>query len=112
MTRKEVAEMIASTNLEYAYRFFPIGNAPESPPYILYFYEDSDDMMADNQNYTNIENLVIELYLTDERTFEEEDTLDAILIQNQQTYSKTEEYIEDTNMYRITYETEVVIHGE
>lgn len=109
MTRVEIAEMISDIKLPFAYRFFPIGDAPESPPYILYFYEASDDFMADNQNAVNIENLVIELYLTDERSFSEETAIDEVLKTNHITYSKSEEYINATNMYRITYEMEVVI---
>lgn len=101
--------MINSIGLDYAYRFFPIGNAPDSPPYILYYYEQSDDVMADNQNYTDIENLVIELYETNERDFSTERLVDETLKANHLTYMKTEEYIEDTEMYRITYETEVII---
>lgn len=111
MTRLQIATMLSSiTGLPVAYRAFPIGNAPQ-PPYLIYFYEASDDVMADNQNYTNIENLVVELYTSPSRDFTKEDTLDALLKSNHITYLKTEEYIEAISMYRTTYEMEVVING-
>ena len=110
MTKAQIATMLSGTRLPYAYRFFPIGNAPTSPPYILYYYEQSDDFMSDNQNSVNIENLVIELYLTDERAFTQEATIDSTLKTNHITYQKSEEYINETNMYRITYEAEVIIN--
>lgn len=104
--------MVSSiTGLPVAYRAFPIGNAPQNPPYLVYFYEMSDDVMADNENYTNIENLVVELYTSPSREFTTEDTVDALLKTNHLTYTKTEEYIEAISMYRTTYEMEVIISG-
>lgn len=103
--------LLASTNLPVSYRFFPIGNAPENPPYILYFFENSDDVMADDTNYVKVENLVIELYTSGEREFTTEDNLDTLLKSNKLTYQKNEEYIEAISMYRTTYELEVIING-
>lgn len=112
MTRLQIATMLSSiTGLPVAYRAFPIGDAPQTPPYLIYFYEASDDVMADNQNYTNIENLVVELYTSPSREFTTEGTLDALFKTNHITYLKTEEYIEAISMYRTTYEMEVVING-
>lgn len=110
MTRKEVADILATCNLPLAYRAFPIGNAP-NPPYLLYFYENNDDVMADNTNYVNIVNLVVELYTSGEREFITEATVEGVLNTNHLTHSKMEEYNDDMNLYRITYEMEVVING-
>lgn len=111
MTRKQIADILATAGLPLSYRFFPIGNAPESPPYLLYFYEASDDVMADDTNYVNVENLVVELYTSKERDFTTEDAVDTLLKANNLTYAKNEEYIEATSMYRTTYEMEVIING-
>lgn len=109
-TYQSIAEVVQSIGLPFSYRAFPIGKAPNTPPYVLYFYEGNDDVMADNSNYTKIENLVIELY-TLEKDFQQEANVENVLKQNNLTYTKDEEYIEATLMYRITYEMEVLING-
>ena len=111
MTREEVVEILEETELEIAYRAFPIGDAPTEPPFLIYFYDTNDDVMADNENYLNIVNLVVELYTSAEREFDTEGTVEAVLKSNHLTYSKEEEYIDDIAMYRITYEMEVIING-
>lgn len=109
-TYQSIAEVVQSIGLPFSYRAFPIGNAPSSPPYVLYFYENNDDVMADNENYVKVENLVIELY-TIEKDFEQEENVENVLKENKLTYSKDEEYIEQTLMYRITYEMEVLLNN-
>lgn len=111
MTREEVVNILTSAGLPLSYRFFPIGNAPEYPPYLLYFYEGNDDVFADDSNYVDIKNLVVELYTDGEREFDTEGSVDAILKANNLTYSKSEEYLTEINMYRTTYEMEVIING-
>lgn len=111
MTRETVATILAGTQFPIAYRSFPIGKAPSTTPFLIYFYEGNDDMMADNKNYVNIVNLVVELYTSGSREFSSEATVEAILNSNHMTHTKTEEYIEDISMYRITYEMEVIING-
>lgn len=111
MTRQEVATLLTSAQFPIAYRAFPIGKAPTSPPFVLYFYDENDDLMADDTNYVNIVNLVVELYTSGEREFTSEATLESKLKANHLTYSKNEEYIDDISMYRITYEMEVIING-
>lgn len=111
MTRQQVADILETIGLPMSYRFFPIGNAPESPPYLLYFYEGNDDMMADDQNYVDIKNLVVELYTEGEREWATETAVDNVLKANNLVYSKEEEYLTEANMYRTTYEMEVIING-
>ena len=111
MTREELVEILEDTGLEITYRAFPIGEAPDLP-YLIYFYEGNDDVLADNQNYVDVKNLVVELYTSQERDFDTEDTVDGVFKTNHMTYAKTEEYIETTSMYRITYEMEVILNGE
>ena len=111
MTRQEIATMLTSAGYSIAYRSFPIGNAPTTTPFLIYFYDTNDDLMADNKNYVNIVNLVVELYTSGVREFVSEGEVEAILKANQLTYSKNEEYIDDISMYRITYEMEVIISG-
>lgn len=109
MTRNQIAELFSPVNLPTTYGFWPIGEAPDLP-YIVYYYPDSDDFMADNQNYVKIRRLNIELY-TNTKNFSLEDTVEEILKNNHLGYDKTEAYIEAEHMYQTLYQTEVLING-
>ena len=109
MTKKEIVDILESSKLPVTYRAFPIGEAP-SLPYLIYFYEANDDVMADNENYVDVKNLVVELYTSQVRDFVTEDLIDGIFKTSKMTYAKNEEYIDTTSMYRITYEMEVILN--
>lgn len=109
MTLKEVTDMIASIGLSYAYYEFPDGTEQE-PPFVVYYYPESDDFFADNKNYVDKRRLYVELY-TNEKDFEKEATVESVLSSNGLTYRKVETYIGSERMYQITYETEVFING-
>lgn len=108
MTYKEVAKMVKSMGLPFAYRQFTEDTA-QAPPFICYFYSISDDMMADDSNYVGIPQLNIELY-TAEKDFEQEAVVEEILKENGFTYYKEEAFIDSEKMYQIAYEMEVVIN--
>lgn len=110
MTYKEVATMVASIGLPFAYYQFPEGTA-QQPPFVVFFYTHSDDVYADDQNYQRIVTLNIELY-TDEKDFEKEASLEEVLKNNNLTYYKEENYISNESMWQIAYEMEVLINGE
>ena len=107
MTYKEIAEMIESMGLPYAYHAFPNNGAPELP-YIVFNYPSRDDFGADNFNYVHIENVDIELY-TENKDFATESAIESVLEQNGLFYSKTEMYLESEYMYEILYEVQTVI---
>ena len=109
MTYKEVATMVASIGVPYAYYQFPEGTGQE-PPFVVFFYSDIDDIYADDANYQRIVTLNIELY-TREKDFENEATIESVLADNDLTYYKEENYIDSEKMYQIAYEMEVIIHG-
>lgn len=109
MTFKEIATMISGIGLPNAYYQFDKDH-PTAPPFICFYYPNSDDLIADNINYSRIEALVIELY-TDNKRFDLESTVEAALIANELPFEKTEVYIDSERMYQITYNTEVVING-
>lgn len=106
MTRQDIAKLVKSLGYDWTFYQFPNDKAPELP-YVVYYYPDRSDFMADNSNYRHIETLRIELY-TEARDFEAEDRLEALL---PFPYSKDVEYINAEKMYQISYETEVLIHG-
>ena len=109
MTYKEIATMVASAGLPYAYYQFPEGTA-QKPPFICYFYTTSDDLYADGTNYQSIRVLNVELY-TAEKDFEKEAALEKIFNDNGLTYYKEENYIDSESMWQIAYEMEVIING-
>ena len=110
MTYKEIAAMVASVGVPYAYYQFDEGTA-EAPPFICFFYPGSDDMIADNTNYQALRPLTIELY-TDNKDFALEATVEAILNANGVPFTRNEVFIDTERMYQITYFSEVVITPE
>ena len=109
MTYEEINTMVASIGLPYAYYQFPEGTA-QNPPFVCFFYTNTDDLFADDENYQRIPTLNIELY-TSEKDFEQEAALEAILKNNGLTYYKEENYISNESMWQIAYEMEVIING-
>ena len=109
MTYIEVSDMIRSFDFPYNYYQFPKG-AAVAPPFVVFYFPDSDDFVADNKNYSGIRALTIELY-TDEKDFQAEATIEATLEENEIPYTKTEIYIDDEQLFEVAYETEVLING-
>lgn len=107
MTRSDFIQIVESFDLPYCYYQFPNGQAP-SLPFVVYYFPNRDDVMADNENYVHVEDVIIELY-TETRDFDLEDSFEANI---PFPYEKTVEYINSERMYRTTYESEVIIDGE
>lgn len=107
MTYKEIATMVESVGLPYAYRFFPENEAPLLP-YIVFYYPDHDDFSADNINYVPIVNINIELY-TENKDFTKESQVEAVLTANGFYYEKSELYLQTEHMYEVLYEVQVII---
>ena len=110
MRYAEVADIIASIGVPYAYRAFTQDTAQE-PPYIVYYYDGSDDMYADNINYQEIAGLRIEVY-TRNKDFSLERNVENALKSHDISWSKEESFIDSENLYMIIYESEVLINGE
>ena len=109
MTYKDVADVIRSIGLPFAYYQFPEGTG-QAPPFVVYFYSESDDVFADGLNYQKKPVLNIELY-TSEKDFELEAVVEKILNDNGLTYYREENYIDSEKLYQIAYEMEVIING-
>lgn len=107
MTHKEISDIIKSIGLPTAYYEFP-DDTDQEPPFICFYYPESDDLYADNINYAGIRRLYVELY-TDEKDFEREATVETVLNSNGFSFRKSELYIESERMWQITYQTEVVL---
>ena len=109
MTYKEIATMVSSIGLPYAYYQFPEGTG-QALPFVVFFYSEIKDLYADETNYQRIAKLNIELY-TEEKDFEKEATVEGILQNSGLTYYKEENYIDSEKMWQIAYEMEVLING-
>lgn len=109
MTYKEVATMVASIDVPYAYYQFPEGTA-QPTPFVCFYFDNSDDLVADNTNYQRIRPLVIELY-TDNKDFALEATVESVLNRAGLVYSRAESWIDSERMNMVSYTTSVVITG-
>ena len=107
MTYKQVAEMVGSIGVPYAYYQFP-NNTGIAPPFVCFYFDSSNDVAADNVNYQRIRPLSIELY-TDNKNFTLEQTVENVLNQNGLVYSREETYLDSERMYMVTFMTEIII---
>ena len=109
MTYKEIADMIAEIGLPNAYYEFP-DNTEQNPPFVCFYFPESDDFFADNQNYVGIRRLFVELY-ADNKDFTLESTVESVLSSHGLAFRTSEEYITSERMLQTLYETEVIING-
>lgn len=109
MTLQEVANIVSSIGLPFAYHHFP-ENTGQQPPFICYYYPRSNDMIADDTNYQKINELIIELY-TDNKDFTLEETVESVLKAHDFVYSMEETYIESEKMYMVVFYMGVIINA-
>lgn len=107
MTYAEIYSMIDEIGLPAAYNHFPDAT-PKAPPFICFYYPSSDDFIADNLNYTKVEQVYIELY-TVTKDFAAEQAVEAVLRANELPYHRTETYLDTEKMFMQLYTTEVII---
>ena len=110
MTRKEVATMVASIGLPYAYYKFDEGTG-QKPPFVVFFYTGSADLYADQANYQKIDGLSIEFYSA-EKDFTTEDAIETLLNQAGLTYYKEQNYIDTEKMWQTAYDMQIVLTEE
>ena len=110
MTYIEVANMITTIGVPFAYYQFP-NNTEQACPFICFFFDRSNDLAADNTNYQKIRELNIELY-TDNKDFELEETVESTLNQNGLVFTREETYLKSEQMYMVTFITQIVLTDE
>ena len=106
MSYQDIANMIESIGLPFAYRYFPIGDVPDLP-YIVFYYPSRENFGADNIAYVPFENVNIELY-TENKDFSTEESVEAVLTQNGFFYEKSETYLSTEQMYEVLYEIQFI----
>lgn len=110
MTYRQVATMINSIGIPYAYYQFPDGTG-QACPFICFFFSDSNDLAAENTNYQKIRPLNIELY-TDNKDFALEETVETVLNSNGLVYDRSESYLDSERMFMVVYTTDILITEE
>lgn len=107
MTYQEIAAMVASIDLPFSYYQFDNDTAV-APPFVVFYYPESDDFVADGSNYQDIRRLTIELY-TDQKDFALEKRIQDILKSNGLVYEMTESYIDSELLFMITFTTSFIL---
>ena len=101
-----ISELASALNLPFAYHHF---SKKTSPPFLIFDYPNNDDFYADGINYQ--ENVVVELYFcSDFKDLETENAIGAFLKNNEISYEKNQDYINDEMMWQTTYTMEVLIN--
>ena len=109
MTYQEIAQMIESIGLPYAFYQFP-DDTEQAPPFICFLY-DYDYTYADDSNYADKVVLTVELY-TDTKDIPLESAVEAVLGEHEMTWSKESVFIDSERMWQTSYSMEVFINGE
>lgn len=109
MTVKEIVQSLEQSGLAVAYYQWPEEKAPE-PPYLIYYFPNSEDFMADGINYQKINALAVELY-TNNKDFAAEQKVEQALTDLGLSFIRSEQYISSEKMYEVLFETEVSING-
>ena len=105
MTHEDVMQMLAETEIPFAYDHFAEGESPDSP-FIYFLFPGSENFAADNVVYMEFSNLSIELY-TDEKDPELEDRVEAVLNAHELFWNKSEVWIESEKLYEVLYQMTV-----
>lgn len=112
MTYEEIYDALQETDLPVTFQYWKFPSEIPSLPYIVFDYPENDDFIADNSNYVPITVLDVRLY-TQRKDFETESTVESVLSQYFNPYSKSSEYVSADSMQETIYTMEVVItHGE
>lgn len=104
MAQAELNQMLKSIGLPVAYHSFK--TAPD-PPYLVYLFGYSGDLMADNRNYVDISNFQVELYTIKKDSIVEELVQDKFKATGL-TYTKIETFIEDEGLFQVLYLFQII----
>lgn len=78
-----------------------------SLPFLVYRFEGSEDLMADNHNYVEISDVAIELYSNKKDTASEA-LVEAKLKELRIPYVKHEVWIQDEELFMTLYEVTII----
>ncbi|UYL94234.1 putative tail component [Geobacillus phage vB_GthS_PT9.1] len=104
MTQVELYQALKSIGYPVAYGSF---SSPVTPPFIVYQFAYSNDMMADNINYVAIDDFQVELYTTKKDLIAEQKVQDK-LKELGLPYRKFETYLDEEKMFQVLYEIQII----
>lgn len=104
-TRAEIEVMLNKTGIPYRYFMFEAKEAI-LPPFMVWYLPGSDNFSADGTVYYRIDRLNLEFY-TDQKDFEMEEKVEALLEEEGIYWNKTEAFLDDEQLYEVLYEMEV-----
>lgn len=99
MTIAELNQALKTIGYPVAYHHF---TSPPNPPYLVYLFTYSNDMIADNQNYVEISNFQVELYNIKKDPVTEK-LVEGKLKELELPYTKTETFIESEGLFQVLY---------
>jgi len=104
MTQADLFTALKATGYPVAYSHF---KTAANPPYIVYLFAYSSDMIADNVNYHEISNFQVELY-TATKDLTAEAKVQAALRTLELPYGKSETWLENEELFQILYEVQII----
>lgn len=104
MTQAELYQSLKSIGYPVAYGSF---SSPVTPPFIIYQFAYSSDMIADNHNYVDIGNFQVELY-TAKKDLAAEKKVQDKLKELGLPYRKFETYLDEEKIFQILYEIQIL----
>lgn len=104
MTQAQLYQALQSIGLPVAYHHFA---APPNPPYLVYLFSYSGDLMADDQNYVEITNCQIELY-TKKKDPATEKLVQDKLKELRLPYTETETFIESESLFQALFLIQII----
>lgn len=99
MTIQELRIVLEILELPIAYYAFSEG-VTTPLPYLIYYVEDENNFKADNSNYFETSNIIVELY-TEEKDIDLENRLKEIL--KEYEYEASYDYISEERMYMASF---------
>ena len=109
MTKSEFYQALASSGIATCY--FEWKDTPPAMPWLCWLIVGTSPEAADNRATAEISDVRLELY-TKTRDFTSEAIVDGILASLEIVPVKSEEWLEDTSCWLVTYEMDVLFEAE
>lgn len=104
MTQAELYQELKNIGLPIKYHHL---TDPPSPPYLVYLFSYSNDLIADNQNYQSISNFQVELY-SDKKDLSNEKLIEDKFKALRMPYMKIETWIDTEKLFQVVYEIQLI----
>ncbi|WP_089610087.1 hypothetical protein [Dehalobacterium formicoaceticum] len=96
----DLYSLLQETGMPVAYHHF---KEKQTPPYLVYMFDESDNYEADNKTYHAINHYKVELYTVIKSPLIE-GSVEALFDANEIIYEKLEAYIESEDLYQVFYD--------